>query len=120
MWKMSSPRWAGRINDAVTDGPKADAAIAQLFDQLGEHGASPPIEPPHDERVALLQFRKASAQARASDFDPEAFTEDVVLVDAQADQRVHLKREVLVVSANARIADQTTAERGLGHGTFCR
>jgi hypothetical protein len=43
----------------------------------------------------------------------------VGLVDAQAGQRVHLKREVLIVSANARIADQATTKRGLGHGTAC-
>ena len=87
-------RRARRVDEAIADGPKADTAIAQFFDELDQvvHRASESIEPPDHKRVALLQLGKASIQAWASVFAPEIFSVKMSSrIDAEAGQRVDLK-----------------------------
>ena len=98
-------RRARRINEAITDRPKADTAIAQFLDKLDQvvHRASKSVKPPDKKRVPLLQFGKAGIQRGAIRLrSRDLLCEDVVWIDAEASQRVNLKGEVLVVRTNAR------------------
>ena len=80
------------------------------------HRTATSIESPYDERVALLQIGEASAEARAIGLRARYLIGiDVVLGDAQADERIHLEREVTVVGADTRIADQATVENRRNH-----
>jgi hypothetical protein len=111
-------RCARSINESVADRPKADTAISQFLNELDHvvHRATESIELPNHKRVALLQLGKASFQLSAVRCcSGDLLGEDVVSIDAEASQRIDLKCQVLVVSANARIANQGTVENKRDH-----
>ena len=73
------------IDRAVTDRSKADTLVAQYFDQRNQmrHGATEPIQPQHQQHVALLKFFEAGIEAGSLRASPGSLVdEDVILAAA--------------------------------------
>ena len=102
---------AGRrcgVDDAVTNRTKGNSALPQMFDQGHEvtHRSPQAIKPPDDQYVAVAKIFQAGVEAWPMSFRPRCLVrENQILTAAMLLECVQLQRKILVVGADAGVAD---------------
>ena len=116
-------RSARGVDHSVADRSEPDSTFTKLFDELHQvrHRSAQAVESPNEQRVPAFKNRQASVQSRAARLrSGDLVREDEAPFDAVRDERIDLKREILVVCANSRVSYQATVGSGLDHGLACR
>src|SRR5262245_60771713 len=116
--KYQLARRSCSIDRTITDRTKAKLLVAKLIDQCHEvaNGAAKPIEPPNEKHISRTELLEAGIQSRALMFRARRLVrKDQILAHSRTQQGVNLKREVLVLRANASVPDKPRVIRDRDH-----
>ena len=116
--KDQFPQCAGRVDRTLIQRSKADTAFAKIFNEADEmtHRPTESVQPPNHKVVTELQGIEAFGQARSVAARSRQLVHvDARLRDAVPSKGVDLEAQVLVIRADASVAEKTAAVGSWGH-----